>query len=195
MNKKPRLLAATTLVLAISPTAAFAHPTIFHTTPLMAGLAHPLSGLDHILAMVAVGMWAAQRGGRALWAFPAAFIGIMIVSGVAGMAGFALPMVEPGIAASVLVLGLLVASAAPLPVWAGSAAIAVFAAFHGNAHGLEAGHLHNAGLYALGFAVSTAALHAIGIGAGLATRSARMETALRAGGAGIALAGATLFFA
>ena len=80
-------------------------------------------------------------------------------------------------------------------VWAGSAAIAVFAAFHGNAHGLEAGHLHNAGLYALGFAVSTAALHAIGIGAGLATRSARMETALRAGGAGIALAGATLFFA
>lgn len=195
MNSKPRLLAATTLVLAISPTAAFAHPTIFHTTPLMAGLAHPLSGLDHILAMVAVGMWAAQRGGRALWAFPAAFIGIMIVSGVAGMAGFALPMVEPGIAASVLVLGLLVASAAPLPVWAGSAAIAVFAAFHGNAHGLEAGHLHNAGLYALGFAVSTASLHAIGIGAGLATRSARMETALRAGGAGIALAGATLFFA
>ena len=195
MNRKPLILAATTLALVAAPTAASAHPAIFHTTPLLAGLAHPLSGLDHILAMVAVGMWAAQRGGRALWAFPAAFVGIMIVSGMAGMAGFALPMVEPGIATSVLVLGLLVASAAQLPVWAGSAAIAVFAAFHGNAHGLEAGHLHNAGLYALGFAVSTAVLHGLGIGAGLATRSARMDTALRAGGAGIALAGAALFFA
>ena len=184
-------LAGIALLLASLPSAALAHPAVFHTSPFMGGIAHPLSGLDHVLAMVAVGLWAAQQGGRALWVWPAAFAGIMLLGGAFGMAGIAFPMVEPAIAASVLVLGLLVAAAVALPVWAGALLVALFALFHGNAHGLEA-VAGGAVAYAAGFAISTALLHAAGLGLGLFARAPGRALMLRASGGAVALAGAAL---
>ena len=101
------------------------------------GFTHPFTGLDHMLAMVAVGLWAGLNGGRALWAWPAAFVGVMVLGGALGIAGVAVPMVEPGILASVVVLGLLVLAAAQLPVAAGAVLVAAFALLHGHAHGAE----------------------------------------------------------
>lgn len=193
MALKTTKFAGAAALLAVLPSTAFAHPAVFHTSPFLGGLAHPLSGLDHILAMIAVGLWAAQQGGRALRAWPTVFVGIMLLGGVLGMSGVVLPMIEPAIAASVLVLGLLVATAAALPVWAGAVLVALFALFHGNAHGLEAVS-GGALAYAAGFTLSTALLHGAGLGAGLLAKAPGREMALRACGGLVALVGATLFF-
>ena len=193
MTLKKTKLTGAALFLTVLPSAAFAHPAVFHTSPFLDGIAHPLSGLDHILAMVAVGLWAAQQGGRALWAWPAAFVGIMLLGGALGMAGVALPMVEPAIAASVLVLGLLIATASALPVAGGAALVALFALFHGNAHGLEAA-TGGVAAYAAGFAIATALLHGAGLGLGVISRAPGRQTVLRACGGVVALVGATLFF-
>lgn len=181
-------------VAAMMPSIALAHPGHLHADTLLSGLQHPITGLDHILAMTAVGLWAAQRGGRAVWAWPAAFVSVMLLGGVFGMGGFALPMIEPAIAASILVLGLLIAGAAMLPVWAGALLIGAFAIFHGNAHGLEAPATGASFLYALGFAASTALLHATGIALGLVSSGARWQKLLRFGGAATAGIGGILFF-
>src|SRR4051812_41627304 len=101
-----RLLSAAVL-LAAAAGPAFAHPGHIETSSFAAGVAHPLSGIDHIAVMIAVGLWAALNGGRALWVWPAAFVGVMLVGGALGMAHVALPFVEPGILASVVALGLL----------------------------------------------------------------------------------------
>jgi urease accessory protein len=162
-----RALLATAFVLA--PTLAFAHPGLpGHTHDLVSGFVHPFSGLDHILAMVAVGLFAAQLGGRALWAVPASFVGMMAAAGVAGMSGVALPLTETGIALSVIVLGGAVALRLALPVAAAMALVGFFAIFHGYAHGLETPETASGLLYGLGFVAATAALHALGIGLGLA---------------------------
>lgn len=162
-----RALLATAFVLA--PTLAFAHPGLpGHTHDLASGFVHPFSGLDHILAMVAVGLFAAQLGGRALWAVPASFVGMMAAAGVAGMSGIALPLTETGIALSVIVLGGAVALRLALPVAAATALVGFFAIFHGYAHGLETPETASGLLYGLGFVAATAALHALGIGLGLA---------------------------
>ena len=113
-----------------------------------------------MLAMVAVGLWAGLNGGRALWAWPVAFVGVMLAGGALGMAGVAVPMVEPGILASVIVLGLLVLTAARLPVALGAALVGVFALLHGHAHGAELPTEAAAATYAAGFALATALLHA-----------------------------------
>jgi urease accessory protein len=158
------------------------------------GLLHPLTGLDHVLAMTSVGLWASQKGGRALWVWPSAFVGVMLVGGALGMQGVALPMVEPMIAVSVLVLGLLIASATRLPLWAGAALVGLFALAHGNAHGLEAPET-GAGLqYALGFAFSTVALHGIGIALGRASDQRRWTKIIRTSGVVAAGVGAMMFF-
>jgi urease accessory protein len=132
----------------------------------MAGLMHPLFGLDHVLAMVAVGLWASQLGGRALWLVPAAFVGVMVAGFLLALAGVPLPFVEPFILASVIVLGLVVALALPLPTAAGAALVGFFALFHGHAHGEEMGAATMAA-YGAGFIISTAFLHALGVAAGL----------------------------
>jgi urease accessory protein len=188
-----KLMIIATLVLL--PTAALAHPSLYHHThTFAAGLTHPLTGLDHLLAMVSVGLWASQKGGRALWLWPAAFVSAMIVGGALGMSGFALPLIEPAIAASLLVLGLLIASMTTLPMAAGVAAIAVFGLFHGNAHGLEAPASGASLLYALGFTLSTIALHGLGLALGLSARKARLQPLLRTAAALIAVTGGVLFF-
>ena len=168
------------LVLAALP--AVAH-TGGSTAGFLAGLAHPLGGLDHLLAMVAVGLWAAQLGGRAIWAVPVSFVGSMAAGALLGAGGLTLPHVEIGIAVSVLGLGVLVALVLRLRVAAAATLVALFALFHGHTHGVE---LPNAAS-GLAFIVATAALHALGMTAALAMRP--FARPVRVGGAAIAFAG------
>lgn len=133
------------------------------------GFLHPFNGLDHILAMVAVGLYAANLGGRALWLVPSAFIGTMVVGGLLGYYGWPLPMVEAGIALSVIVMGMAIALGVRLPTIAAMALVGVFALFHGHAHGNEGAGLGIAFLpYAAGFIVATGVLHISGIALGAA---------------------------
>jgi len=159
------------------------------------GLAHPLSGLDHILAMVAVGLWAAQRGGRALWLVPLTFVLTMAAGGVIGFLGLSLPYVELGIASSVLILGILVALASRLSLAASMALVGLFAIFHGYAHGAEMAVEASVLWYSLGFMLATATLHASGIGVALAARQGLPARLLRVGGAAIAASGVLLLAA
>lgn len=159
-------------------------------TGFAGGLAHPLMGLDHLFAMVAIGLWAAQQGGRALWAVPAAFAGAMLMGGMLAWSGFALPHVETAIALSVLVLGLLIATRRHWAVTAGIAFAAGFAVFHGYAHGLEMPLAASPALYGLGFVLATLGLHGLGIVGSLIGRHAVQVT-----GAGIAATGLALIFA
>ncbi len=161
------------LVLAAATSPAFAHLNPGEHGSFMAGLSHPLFGLDHILAMVAVGLWAAMIGGRAIWMVPTAFVGTMAVGFVLAIVGVSLPFVEPAILASVVALGLLIAAAVKLPVPGGMAVVAAFALFHGYAHGGEIGAATQMS-YGLGFAVATAFLHGVGIGLGLLVASGRL---------------------
>lgn len=156
---------ATTMLLVTAP--ALAHTGAGSTHGFTAGLLHPLFGLDHVLAMVAVGLWAGLIGGRAVWAWPAAFVSAMILGAMLGIAGAPLPWVETAIAASVLVLGLAVAWRISLPVLAGVALCGAFAVFHGYAHGAELPHEAEAATYVAGFSLATALLHGIGISIGL----------------------------
>lgn len=186
-------------LLAIGLTAASAAPAFAHLNPqehgsFMAGFSHPLFGLDHILVMVAVGLWAAQIGGRALWAVPAAFVAMMAGGFVLAMAGVSLPFVEPVILASVVALGLLVAMAVRLDTTACAAIVAVFALFHGYAHGGELG-VAGALPFSVGFVIATGLLHLAGIGLGLGIGRIAGGTALtRILGGATALAGVALAF-
>ncbi|MEO6352311.1 MAG: HupE/UreJ family protein [Burkholderiaceae bacterium] len=166
---------------------ANAHPG--HGGGLMAGITHPLFGLDHVLAMVAVGVWAFQLGGRAKWLVPASFVALMAVAGGVGMAGIGLPMVEIGIAASVLILGLLVAFSVRVTPAIGAGIVALFAIFHGHAHGAEMPLLGmgSAWQYAIGFVAATAALH--GLGRALGKGLNKQGLVLRASGAVVAASG------
>lgn len=148
---------------------AFAHLNPAEHGSFAAGLSHPLSGMDHILAMVAVGLWAALLASsdrRALWLVPSAFVGTMLAGFAAAMAGTPLPFVEPVILASVVAIGLMAAVALSVPTAAAMAIVGVFALFHGHAHGGELGEA-GAWPFALGFALATALLHAAGIALGL----------------------------
>lgn len=162
--KKRLLLAAASFAASTVP--AFAHLDPAEHGSLLAGFTHPLSGLDHILVMIAVGLWAAQIGGRALWVVPSAFVGTMAFGFALAMAGVHLPFVEPAILASVVTLGLLVAMAVRMEIVACAAVVGVFALFHGYAHG---GELGAAGAlpFSAGFVIATALLHVAGIGLGL----------------------------
>ncbi len=158
-------------LLALAITAAATMPAFAHLDPgehgsFAAGFSHPLFGLDHILAMVAVGLWAAQQGGRAIWLVPAAFVGTMALGFALAIAGVPLPFVEPVILASVIFIGIAIALAMPVPAPAIAAMVAFFAFFHGHAHGGELGEA-GAWQFALGFILATTALHASGIAGGL----------------------------
>jgi len=186
-----RVFAFILACLMVSAGEAAAHPSITHTFSFAAGLSHPLSGLDHLLAMVAVGFWAALAGGRRVWIWPLAFVASMLAGGALAQEGVAIPNIEPAIAASVAVLGLAIALLLKLPVAAGAVLIASFGVAHGYAHGLEAPG-NGWTLYAAGFVLATAALHLTGIAGGLLI--ARKANALvpRAIGAFTAVAGLTL---
>ncbi len=179
----------TVLFLALTPALAHAHTGAGGTHGLSDGLLHPIHGLDHLLAMMAVGLWAAQLGGRARWAVPASFVGIMALGGVLGMAGLALPMVETGILTSVFLLGLLIAFAVRLPIWASTSVVGFFALFHGYAHGAEMPVDASGLAYAAGFIVATAALHLAGIGLGTALKNVPYAPAIRIAGACVILGG------
>lgn len=163
-------LATTLFILAASAAPAFAHLDPTEHGSFAAGVSHPLFGADHILAMVAVGLWAALLGSRgqgsALWLVPAAFVGAMAVGFAAALVGLALPFVEPVILASVIVIGLAAATALSVPAGAASAMVGFFAFFHGHAHGGEIGSA-GALSFGFGFALSTALLHLAGIATGL----------------------------
>jgi urease accessory protein len=190
--KKQILIIATALGASAAP--AFAHISPTEHGSLMAGLSHPLLGADHVLAMIAVGLWAAQIGGRSLWTVPAAFVATMALGFALAVAGAPLPFVEPAILASVVVLGLVVATAARLGGTAAAAVVGVFALFHGHAHGGELGAA-DAWSFAAGFMIATALLHIVGLGLGFGlARLSRKDAVARVLGGVTALAGAALIF-
>ncbi|WP_246519810.1 HupE/UreJ family protein [Ancylobacter lacus] len=183
-------------LFALSPSLAFAHPGHGEAAGLVHGFLHPVSGIDHVLAMVAVGLFAAHLGGRALWAVPASFVVLMAAGGALGMAGLALPHVELGIAASVIALGAAVAlRSVRWPLAAAMAMVGAFAVFHGFAHGAEMPESASGLAYGAGFMAATALLHAAGIAFGFAIERLAMERAPRLGqavGALVAIAGVGL---
>jgi urease accessory protein len=155
----------------------FAHTDVGSTCGFIHGLSHPISGIDHILAMVAVGIFAANLGGRAIWAIPLTFITLMAVGGVLGISGAPVPFVELGIAFSIIVLGLAVAVQRDWPVAAAMTLVGVFATFHGHAHGTDMPVDAAGAEYAAGLAIATGLLHLIGIGIGLGIARAAMTMA------------------
>jgi urease accessory protein len=161
------MLATLSAVFVFAPAIAFAHGGHGDTSGLTHGFSHPITGIDHVLAMVAIGVLAAQLGGRALWLVPLCFVAIMAGAGAVGMAGIPLPFSEVGISLSVIVLGLAVAFRLSPPELAAVALVGFFAVFHGHVHGAEMPAAASRIPYALGFVGATAMLHAVGVGIGL----------------------------
>jgi urease accessory protein len=186
--------AGMTLLLALvaGTSAALAHTGAEHALSFAAGIQHPFTGLDHSLAMVAVGLWAGLVAGAARWIWPAAFVSVMVLGGAAGMAGVRVPMVETGILASVIVLGLLVLTAARLPLAAGAVLIGVFALLHGHAHGAELPADMPATAYAMGFVLATALLHGTGLAVAYLAAGDRRQRLVRGAGGVVAAAGVAL---
>jgi urease accessory protein len=158
---------ACVFAIVLAPSLALAHVGVGQTGGVIHGLAHPITGFDHIAAMVAVGLWAAQRSDRSVWAVPLSFVMAMSVGSAIGVADVSIPFVEPGIGASVLVLGLLIAAAVRMPLIASSFLVGLFAVFHGHAHGAEMPETVSGLTYGIGFVLSTCFLHGCGIGLGL----------------------------
>jgi urease accessory protein len=159
----------------------------------VAGLWHPIGGADHILAMVAIGLWGVIAGGRALWVWPAAFVTMVLAGFAAAIFGVHVPFVQPAIGASIVVLGLLIGLAVKAPLCLGAAIAGLFAFFHGHAHGTEAA-VAGTGLlaFACGFSLTTAFLHAVGLGAGMFIARSAGEPLLRASGGLVAFSGLAL---
>lgn len=173
-----------TAAIALTPSLAFAHPG-HEAAGLFSGLSHPLLGLDHLLAMLAIGIWAALQQDKIRLAIPLTFVGVMLAGFVLGVAGFVLPMVESGVALSVLLLGLIITLTARLPASASLVLTAVFALFHGYAHGAEASG--SLALFAVGFSLTSLLLHLSG--AGLAIRLRQLPAVVRSAGIAIAASG------
>jgi urease accessory protein len=188
-------ISAASSVLCLLSLPASAHTGVGDTTGFAAGFGHPMGGMDHMLAMIAVGLWAAQMGGRAVWVVPGAFVGMMIVGGALGIAGVQVPFIEQGILVSVLVLGLLIAGAVRLPLAVSSLLVGIFALFHGHAHGVEMPVAIGAVSYGAGFALATAMLHAVGILAGMWVKIFSVEKVARLAGFAITLGGVYLALA
>ena len=191
-----RLTPATLVALISMTTPTWAHLGMGTVDTFGHGFWHPLSGLDHLLAMVAIGIYSASLGGRAVWLVPSAFVATMMLGGLLGYLGFTLPLVETGIGLSVVVVGLGIAFSVRLPAVAAMALVGLFALFHGHAHGTEGMGLGLALLpYAAGFVLATASLHMAGVtlGFGLDLMGTRPSNVLRrlAGAAG-ALAGVSI---
>jgi urease accessory protein len=184
-----RLSTAAMLTLSAGPALAHLDPAAHGS--VAAGFTHPVFGPDHVLAMVAVGLWAALQGGRALWSVPAAFVGAMVLGFALSLIGMPLPLVEPVILTSVIVMGVLVAMTVQLPVAAGMGLVAVLALFHGHAHGSEMGGAA-ALAYLTGFVSATALLHGAGVVLGLGLVRVAQGRVLRAAGVAVATLGTAL---
>jgi urease accessory protein len=183
-----RPLGALSLLLALAPGPAAAHVTGV-AGGFAGGFAHPLTGPDHFLAMLAVGLWGAQMGGRSVWMLPVAFPLIMSLGGIAGMAGVPLVGVETGVAVSVLVLGLSIAMVWQPPEPVPLVLIGIFAVFHGYAHGVELPSAADPAAYAVGFVIATGLIHILGIAIGLALNKPLHGRVTRGLGALIAAGG------
>lgn len=177
------------------PSLAHAHAGASHASGWIHGLAHPIGGLDHVCAMIAVGLWAAQMGGRAAWLVPLTFVTVMALGGVLGMAAVPLAYTEQGIVMSLLVLGVLIAASIRLPLAMSAAVVGIFALFHGYAHGAEMPQSASGLAYAAGFILSTVLLHASGIGIALFARRTGRAEWLRLAGVAIASCGGGIWFA
>lgn len=190
--KHSRIVAVAALAAtAFGAGPALAHTGLGHTGSFFAGIAHPLGGLDHMLAMLSVGIWSAlaSRGSmQRLWAAPVAFIAAMLLGATMGYLQVPLPMVETGIALSVILLGLMIVARLELPVALGALVVALFAVSHGHAHGAEASG--SIAAYMAGFVIATATLHVVGVGLGMGLT--RLRYASAAAGTAIAAAGAYL---
>lgn len=182
-------------LLLLVPALVLAHGDGGAMSGWGAGFAHPWHGADHVLAMLAVGLWAAQLGGRAVWALPLTFITLMLAGGVLAWWGLELPYVEVGIVTSVLVLGLVLVAALRLPLSLSLGLVALFALFHGHAHGTELPLAVGAFSYSLGFVGATALLHGLGLGLGLAVQQGTLGVLTRWAGGLITLGGLYLVWA
>ena len=184
------------ILTAVALTGALVSPALAHTgvaqvDSFASGIAHPLSGADHILAMATLGLWAVSAGGRAMWIWPTTFVAAMLAGFAAASSGLPVPLVEPTVSFSVVALGLFVALAVKAPLCRGAVIAGLFAFFHGHAHGAEAA-TESLIPYAAGFALTTAALHAGAIGLGLLAKGVTGRVALRATGGVAALSGLAL---
>lgn len=179
MTGHAKLKTAVVLMLCMVVPVAQAHPG--HGAGFVSGVAHPFMGLDHLLAMVAVGLWAAQLGGRALWIVPGAFVATLVAGAALALAGVGIPAVASGVTMSLLVLGILVTLAIRLPVAVGGTIVAAFALFHGYTHGSELPQAASPYWYTGGFVLATIALHTLGMTAGVLWRG-RYAWLLRAAG-------------
>ncbi len=195
MNSIRGLAAAAALTAAASPAMAHTGLHAFGESGFVAGLAHPMLGLDHLLAMLGVGVWAAQLGGRATWLVPTAFVSVMVAGAALALSGAALPMVEFGIGGSVLVIGGLIAFGARLPLAVAMALVGLFALFHGHAHGTELPGFAHPVAYGAGFVLATALLHAAGFGIAMLLRGQAARLPLRLGGLALAAIGGYLLAA
>lgn len=175
--------------LVFLASTAHAHVQSGEAGSLVTGLEHPVSGLDHVLAMIAVGLWGAQMGLPALWLLPVTFPMVMAFGGTLGLLGVSLPGIEIGIAASALLLGAAVMSEVRPPLAVAVVLVGFFAVFHGHAHGTELPAGESGLLYSIGFVVATGCLHGFGIAIGLIHRWTWGRRLLRLAGAGVALAG------
>ncbi len=175
------------------PSLAHAHTGAGASTGFLHGFGHPFGGIDHLCAMLAVGLWAAQMGGRAIWAVPLSFVSVMAAGGVLGMLGISLPLVESGILLSVLILGVLIAAAVRLPLSASIVLVGLFALFHGHAHGAEMPGTASGVPYAGGFVLATIVLHLCGLGLGIGFQKSAPAGFVRLAGAAIALCGIGLW--
>ena len=185
----------TSLILILLFVLLVAAPALAHVergqaAGFFTGLSHPVSGLDHVLAMVAVGLWGAQLGAPAMWLLPVIFPMVMAMGGVLGLLGIPLPFVEVAIALSAVLLGIMVMSEARPPVAVAAILVGFFAVFHGHAHGTELPAGQSGLLYSMGFVMATGCLHGVGITIGLIHRWPAGKIALRIAGAGVALGGA-----
>jgi urease accessory protein len=183
-----RILALASL-FALAAFPAFAHSEGAMAGGLISGFLHPLTGADHVAAMVAVGIWGAFLGAPAIWLLPIVFPLVMTIGGALGVMGVPLPGVEIGIAGSAIILGLAVLLAARPPLWVAAVVVGVFAIFHGHAHGTELPEAADPIAYAVGFVVATGLLHLAGIAIGLLVRWPAGVKAVRATGGVIAVAG------
>jgi urease accessory protein len=176
-------------VLLLLPVNAFAHVKGGEAIGFMSGLEHPISGLDHVLAMIAVGLWGAQLGAPAMWLLPVTFPMVMAFGGMLGLMGVKLPGIEIGIAVSAIALGFAVFREVQPKLWVAAVIVGFFAVFHGHAHGTELPPGANGLLYSIGFVIATGSLHATGIAIGLIHRWSAGRVALRAAGVCVAVAG------
>ncbi len=189
------IVALVSVCVSLTAVSAQAHTLGANGLGFLDGFGHPVSGIDHILAMIAVGVWASQEKRSALWVLPTSFVAMMVVGALLGVMGAPMPAAELGIAASVLVLGALIAASARLPLAAAAAFVGACAVLHGHAHGAEMPEAASPMLYGLGFVFGTSLLHAIGVGLGCWARSKSAHFAVRIGGSAMAAVGLALLIA